>query len=241
MTACLYSLLKLLPFSILCVALFTACGSITTHPSTSEDEVDGRELFLSLLMPMSYSGGSAFCHSFYYKPAGEIKKYHRVIFLSAGHCPTRNNIGDIVVHGQQSSQIVKTLLLIDNWTVEAKFSYDFYMGSIVERRPVPTFFTIDWAHSIPRHGEKVLTVATPAVIGQTPELQWLRFREMREDGLLIFEAEKDIREGFSGAPVATDKGRLLGILLGSGVHTARLYAVMPITRVIHAIRPWYKW
>lgn len=243
---------------ILSLALFAACATTRVQPSYADEEVNGRELFLSMIMPMSNSGGGASCYSFYFRPAKEMKRYHRVLILSAGHCPEEINSGHMVVHDSQDSQITYNVLSANNWRAEPKILHDFYVGAVVERRPVPTFFHIERPHSTLKPHEEVITVAARAVIGKTPELQKLIFKHIREDGVLVFEAEKDLEKGSSGAPVATDKGKLLGVLVGSElraednpnkdkavdaekkpeIKSARLYIVMPIDRIMYLIGLW---
>lgn len=224
---------------IVLLILLSACATAPAQPSYADEDMDGKELFLSLLLPMSHSGGGAFCHSFYFMPAKTVKDKYALI-LSAGHCVTRNDTAAIVVHGGHDSQTAKMLLIMNNEALMGRFTYDFYIGNITERRPVPTFFTTDEAHLTLRPQDAVITVASPAAIGQTPELQRLRFQKLDTDGELIFEAEKDMDFGFSGAPVTTSKGKLLGVLLGWIDPNRRLYRVMPINRIVNVMRQWDK-
>lgn len=223
---------------ILVLVIFTACSAVPWRPDSEQEEVDGRKLFLSMLMPMS-RGGEIACYSFYFTPSEKTKDYYYVLILSTGHCADADASGAVVIHENQDTQQAKTVLLENNFYIPTRLLSDFYIGYIIERRPTPTFFTIDKRYPVPLPEEKVFTVAVPAKLGPNPELQNLYFEATSDSGLLIFKAEKENEVGISGAPVATDKGRLLGVLIASVRHKPLLYLVMPITRIIDALRKWY--
>ncbi len=223
-------------FLLLCLALVVA-GCATLLPAPKELEMEGEKLFGSLLMPVSSDKENASCYAFYFRPVGNRKDYFHAYVLSAGHCPASEYTTTILVGApEQEWQTVRPAVLVNNLKIETGHLHDFFIGYIAERRPVPLFFTVDEWRPIPDRDEYAMTVAEPIRLRTSPTLQKIQFKEMRDDGALIFEAELSIEDGFSGAPVATNTGRLLGILIGSVRGKRNLYLVMPIKRIMEEFR-----
>ncbi len=116
---------------------------------------------------------------------------------------------------------------------------DLYIGLMVDFRKDMTYFTVDKYRETP---QVVYTVREPASskkpsiqalkkINQ-PDLDNTRLELCQSNDLVLFQAEIPIQSGFSGAPVVSENGDLLGILIGACTLDMRIYHVTPISTIV---------
>lgn len=220
-----------------CMA-FLLAGCATLSDLHKDPKIDGEKLFRALLMPVSLDKEQIRCYSFYLHPVGSRKNFFHSFMVSAGHCPAFKYATTVLVRDATKAwQTVRPFVLTINIEMEGvRRREDYFIGYIAEGRKNPIFFIVDEWRPLPDQNEQVITVAEPPRLDKDPTLQKMQFKEVRSDGLLTFEAEKEIQNSFSGAPVATTTGRLLGVLVAAMPGEEKLAIVMPIKRILEEIR-----
>lgn len=197
-----------------------------------KNHTDTAALLQSLIMPLSLDAENASCYASYFLPVSSgqtpIETKAKLSFVvSAGHCGRNVNsprpfFVEIPGHGWHP---LYTLILHD--TPRS----DIYIGAVEEKRQRPTYFTIYPINDFPLRNESVFTVAKE--VGHPLDIQRLRFNETSSKGLLVFKAENDIHPGFSGAPVVTNRRRLIGIVVGfTPEGDTKHVHVFPITKIM---------
>ena len=177
------------------------------NPATKISE-DIRQLFYENLLWLG-ARGKTNCYVFHLMPVYDVTGIPQSLIASAGHCP------EGLIHAPNGkSKNPFTLLRL--YTSELRGPIrrdDIYLGLIDDQRKNPKYFSIDENidfSNLPY--EEIITVAEVAERGKLPQLQKLKFRG-EEGNHLVFDSEKPILKGFSGAPVVTKNGALLGFIV----------------------------
>lgn len=215
---------------ILCIGLANAQNNDEQYSNK------GVKLIQELTLTSSKNADFPERYVFYFKPLTDVNSPYSYM-ASAGH-----KITELFVKTENGwLDIIHEILISTKNT-------DIYIGIMVDSRKDLTYFTINKYRETPL---VAYTVQEPVSLLRKPPIQALqrinqeelnntRLELCQNDNLILFQAEVPIRPGFSGAPIVSEDGDLLGILIGSCQLDSRIYYVTPISTVLKIFNKYTK-
>lgn len=219
---------------ILALILYTSPASAQTDNDKYSNK--GARLIQELALTGSKNADFPERYIFYFRPLTDSNGLYSYM-ASAGH-----EITDLFANTETGWVDIRHGVIISTKKL------DFYIGIMVDFRKNFTYFTIDKYSDAPL---VAYTVREPASTVKKPSVQALqrvnegelnntRLEICERDDIIIFKAEVPIQPGFSGAPVVSEDGDLLGILIGACHLDLRIYHVTPISTVLKIFNKYAK-